>query len=257
VLFWLKKIVSFPAQPLPAALLLMLAGAILLRTKRRRLGRVLFIAGLVVIVAITNTGVAHLLTDPLEHRYAAIPELHDELPADLADAQAVVVLGSGHLDDPRLSAVNQLFPSGLSRLMEGLRLLHHLPQAQLIVSGAPGLSRLAYAQVAETAARSLGVEPSRIARMDDPRDTHDEVTELTRRLGDKPFVLVTSAAHMPRAMAMCQKVGLHAHPAPADYRLDQWSWSDLLSWNAGALDASTRSLHEWVGRIWAWLRGQV
>lgn len=257
MLFWLKRIVSFPTQPLPAALLLMLVGALLLRTRRRRLGRVFFLVGLVAIVAVTNRGAAHLLTDPLEHRYPPIPEIRDQLPAELADAQAVVVLGSGHSDDPRLAAVDELSPTGLSRLTEGLRLLRHLPHAQLIVSGAPGLSRLSHAQVAETAALSLGVEPSRIVRMDDPRDTHDEVIELTRRLDDKPFVLVTSAAHMPRAMALCQKAGLHAQAAPADFMLDEWSWSEVVSWDARALNASTRSLHEWVGRLWAWLRGQV
>ena len=254
MLYWLKRILSFPALPLPTAVILMVAGAILLRTKRRRLGRIAIVLAAVLVVTVTNGSVAHLLTDPLERRYAPVPELHGEVPAALANAQAVAVLGSGHLDDPGLSAINQLYPVGLSRLMEGVRLLRHLPQAQLIVSGAPGLSRLSHARVSETAALSLGVEPSRIVRLDDPRDTHDEVAELRRRLGDKPFVLVTSAAHLPRAMAMCQRAGLHAYPAPADFMLDEWTWSDLVTWDARALNASTRSLHEWVGLLWAWLR---
>lgn len=257
MLFWLKKVLSFVAVPLPCALVVIAAGAILLRTKRRRLGRVFVVGGMVVIAAVTNGAVAHLLTDPLEHRYPPIPELHSGLPAALADAQAVVVLGSGHQDNPRLSALNQLSPAGLSRLAEALRLLRHLPQAQLIVSGMPGLSRVSHAQVSETAALSLGIEQTRIVRLDDPRDTYEEVMELRRRLGDKPFLLVTSASHMPRALGMCQKAGLHARPAPADYMLSDWRWSEVLSWDAGALNASTRSLHEWFGRMWAWMRGQV
>jgi uncharacterized SAM-binding protein YcdF (DUF218 family) len=255
MLFWLKKALTIPFLPLYFTLLAGIAGLLLLGTKNRKLARVLITAAILVLAVFSNTGVARLLIAPLESRYPAIPEIaaSSTPPAPIAACHTVVVLGGGHSDSPALSRVNQLSPSALSRLTEGLRLARLLPDSTLIVSGYNGSKQESHAYVLEQAAVSLGFPATRIQRLDTTRDTDDEAQQLAQRLGEQPFLLVTSAWHMPRAMALCQKAGLRPVPAPADFMLRPDADKDfgLLTWDLGALERSTMAIHERLGLLWA------
>jgi uncharacterized SAM-binding protein YcdF (DUF218 family) len=49
-------------------------------------------------------------------------------------------------------------------------------------------------------AESLGVPRSEIIVLDKPKDTEEEAAAVKQAIGDAPFLLVTSASHLPRAM---------------------------------------------------------
>lgn len=69
------------------------------------------------------------------------------------------------------------------------------------------------------------------------------------------LVLVTSAAHMPRAIRNFQAVGLNPIPAPTQYLTGRGSRSSLLSWlpSSSALEKSELALHEYLGLLaWRW-----
>lgn len=261
MLFWLKKLLTLPFLPLYFTLIVGTAGVILLLcTKRQKLARVLVTIAVLALASFANKGVALLLIAPLENQYAAIPEARAtaDLPPSIIACRAVVVLGGGHSDSPGLSRVNQLSTSALARLTEGVRLARLLPDAKLIVSGYNGPRQFSHAQILAEAAQSLGVANTRIIRFDQTRDTDDEAQELARQLGREPFLLVTSAWHMPRAMALCEKAGLHPIAAPADFMLRPGAdtgW-DLVAWDLGALERSTKAIHERLGLFWAHLRGR-
>jgi len=261
MLFWLKKALTLPFLPLYFALFTALAGNVLLCSKRRRLGRALVAASLLALAVFSNKGVAARLVEPLEARYVPMPEARvaGELPLAAVSCRAIVVLGGGHGDSAGFSRVNQLSSSALGRLAEAVRLARLLPEAKVMVSGDNGAQRLSHAQILAEAAGSLGITPDRIVRLDSPRDTDDEAQELARRLGREPFLLVTSAWHMPRAMALCEKAGLRPVAAPADFLLrpgvdTDWEW---VSWDLGALERSTKAIHERLGLLWLQLRGRV
>jgi len=261
MLFWLKKALTMPFLPLYFALFAGLTGSALLWTKRQKTGRGLTTAAVLCLAIFANKGVALLLLAPLETRYTAIPEAHAvaDLPFYVATCRNIVVLGGGHSDATGLSRVNQLSGSALSRLTEAVRLARLLPDAKLIVSGYNGPGHPSHAYILAEAAISLGVAPERILRMDDTRDTEDEAAELSRRLGREPFLLVTSAWHLPRAMALCARAGLQPIPAPADYmqRPGADTGWQLVAWDLGALERSTKAIHERLGLFWARLRGQA
>ena len=261
MLFWLKKALTLPFLPLYFSLFAGLIGTVLLWSKRQKTGRVLVTAAVLTLVVFTNKGVALLLLAPLETQYAAIPEAQvaRNLPVQVLACHTIVVLGGGHSDTTELSRVNQLSTSSLSRLTEAVRLARLLPDAKLIVSGYNGPNHLSHAQILAEAALSLGVAPDRIVRLDTTRDTDDEARELAQRLKGEPFLLVTSAWHMPRAMALCEKVGSHPVAAPADFMLRPGAdtgWS-LLAWDIGALERCTKAIHERLGLLWARLRGHA
>ena len=259
MLFWLKKALTTPFLPLYFSLYAGVIGAALLWTRRQKLGRILVAAAVLALVIFANKGVALLLITPLETQYAAIPEARgvSDLSPQVAACRAIVVLGGGHSEEAGLSRINQLSPSALSRLTEAVRLARLLPGAQFIVSGYNGPNRVSHAQVLAEAAMSLGLPSERIVRLDNTRDTEDEAFELSRRLGHQPFLLVTSAWHLPRAMTLCKRTGIHPIPVPADFTVHPCSYANkgLFSWDLGALELSTKAIHERLGLFWVRLRG--
>jgi uncharacterized SAM-binding protein YcdF (DUF218 family) len=263
MLFWLKKILTLPFLPLHFALIVGSLGLLFLwRERTARRGRFFVTAALAALVIFSNKGVALLLMRPLESQYAPIPEVSASqlLRPDIAACRYVVVLGGGHGDGTTLSRVNQLGATSLSRLAEAIRVLRLLPaEAKLVVSGHNGPDHPSHAQILAEAAMSLGVAPERIVRFDDPRDTEDEVNAIKQRLGPEPVLLVTSAYHLPRAMALARGINLYPVPCPADFFLKPGAdeGASLLLFDLGALERSTKSIREYIGLLWAKLRGKA
>lgn len=251
-------------MPLPFCLALIAIGLGLAHfsKKRARPGRWLGLAGLGLLLLLSNKFVSVQLVHPLEARYPAIPELvaGQPLPPPLAACRFVVVLGGGNGNSPGLSATNQLSTSALSRMTEAVRLLRVLPEARLIVSG-PGddSGHPTHATMLGRAAESLGVDRSRIVYIDQARDTEDESQATAQIVGAAPFALVTSAWHMPRAMALFRHAGLAPLAAPADFSAhtdDSFYWGDVLP-DTSSLERSTWAVRERLGYLWIWLRGKT
>jgi uncharacterized SAM-binding protein YcdF (DUF218 family) len=82
---------------------------------------------------------------------------------------------------------------------------------------------------------------------------------IAKMIGRERFILVTSAAHMPRSMALFRKRGLEPIPAPADFRAPETQSSGPSRFfpGAGALGQTQTALHEYLGLAWAWLRGEI
>jgi len=263
-MFWLKKFFSPFLFPLQFALVCGCTGIVLSRTRRwRRTGWWLLTISVTVLLTASNKWVSGRLVSPLESRYPAIGEFQpgQPLPEALAACQYVVVLGSGHDDAPDRPALTRLSQSGRARLIEAVRLLRLLPAARLVVSGTADTDHggVPHARVLAEAAVTLGVERDRIDRIDDARDTEEEVARVGQVLGDAPFALVTSAWHLPRAMALCNAQGLHALPCPTDYLYCpplRWRRSDL-TWDVESLVRTTAAAHERIGLLWARLRGKI
>jgi len=263
MLFCLKKIIGGLLMPLSLSLGLIAIGAILWRfsARRTRLGRGLVVGGVLWLGVCGNEGVGTWLAHGLETRFPAIPELPAgaPLPAPLARCRFIAVLGGGHHYAPGWSANNELSPSALSRLAEAVRLARLLPGARLVVSGPPEPEGgPAHARVLADAAVALGVARERITGIDTARDTEAEAAALKAIAGDAPVALVTSAWHLPRAMALCRRQGLDALACPADFvtRATGARPADFFHWNVSGLEDSTRAFHEWLGLGWARLRGK-
>ena len=260
-MFWLKKLLSPFLLPLSLALVCGALGA-LLNTSRRwqRTGRTLLTFAALLLLVASNRWVSEQLIAPLESRYPAVAECPagSSLRPDLAACRFVVVLGGGHHDIEARAALSRLSPSALARLAEAVRLLRLLPAAKLVVSGPAERGGLTHAQVLADAAVSLGVERARILLIDDAQDTADEAVRLHELLHEAPAALVTSAWHLPRAMALCAAQGLHVVPCPTDFlgtTPRRWRWYQL-AWDVPSLERTTVSAHERLGLWWARLRRQ-
>ena len=68
-------------------------------------------------------------------------------------------------------------------------------------------------------------------------------------------LLVTSAAHMPRAVAAFNIVGVTVTPVSTDVRVVKQSVPSLMDFipNAGALAMTSEAIREWIGqKVYAW-----
>jgi uncharacterized SAM-binding protein YcdF (DUF218 family) len=262
--FWFKKVIGFWLMPIPFSLALILVGAFLWRYSRfQRLARTCVLTGVLWLVACSNVGIGTWLVRGLETQFPAQPTFTADTPpsADLARCRYIVVLGGGHTPVSAWSANNQLSTSALSRIVEGVRIARALPDATLIVTGPADKSRIGptHARIYADVAVSLGIPRNRIREVSDPRDTEQEAVALHAIAQGEPVALVTSAWHLPRAVALCRRAGFEPIACPSDYsaRPPELRAVDFLTWNLGGLERSTKAIYERLGTTWSSLRGKV
>jgi uncharacterized SAM-binding protein YcdF (DUF218 family) len=100
-------------------------------------------------------------------------------------------------------------------------------------------------------ARDLGIAPAAIMLSDKPLDTGSEARAVVKLLGTTPFLLVTSAYHMPRAMRLMQNAGAQPIPAPTGQRVNgsaREQWGRIFP-NSAGLGKTERALHEYLGLL--------
>ncbi|MEA5446113.1 ElyC/SanA/YdcF family protein [Gammaproteobacteria bacterium AB-CW1] len=243
---------SFLLSPLAIVLVLLLVGGGLVVTGWRSWGLVLGACGVLILGLASNEPFARALLLPLERQYEPL-----ESPEALADVGWVVVLGSYASDASERPATTRLSGVAALRLMEGMRVHQAIEDSRLLLSGGTAFAGAPSATVMSRAALSLGVDPARMETQPGPGNTREEARALAERLGGESFVLVTSASHMPRAMALARKQGLEPIPAPTVWRTRGGRPTRLLLPTANALAMTERAIHEYLGLGWAWLRGEI
>ncbi|WP_435905157.1 YdcF family protein, partial [Devosia sp.] len=209
-LFWLV------AQPISICALLVLAGGVLVAWHRVRWGLALGGLGLSVLVVSGYTTLGTLLIGPLENRF--------ERPAQMpVSVSTIIVLGGstvGRVSGAR--GISELNEAG-DRLVAAVYLAQTYPAARIVLSGGTGLLTQGVEAEAVTSARllaDLGVPADRLVLETASRNTIENA-DLTRvMLGEVngAIMLVTSAFHMPRSVALFEKAGLEVIAWPTDYR---------------------------------------
>lgn len=167
----------------------------------------------------------------------------------------IAVLGGGVRANAKFPPNTQLSTASLSRLIEGIRIYkmyqkQHV-QETLILSGGRVFGEPAEAGVMQNIAVILGVNPKDIKLEAGSRDTQEEALYLKKTLGKQPFILVTSAYHMPRAMHLFESSGMHPIAAPTQYTTARQNKFNDNFPSASYLLMSDTAIHEDLGRIWA------
>ncbi len=246
MLFILKKIVGGFLMPLPFLLSLMaLALFFLWFTRKQKTGKVIFLLSWLCLGLLSLQPVADSLLGPVENTY---PTYHGQGPVNY-----VVVLGGGYTYNPKWAPSSNMVNNSLARLTEGFRIYRMNPGSKMIFTGAAAIGNpMSTGQVGAMTAESLGVPAKDIIILDQPKDTHQEAEQVAKTIGHQPFVLVTSANHLPRAMVFFHQQGLTPIPGPANQLAID---SPLNPWER-VIPSSLYLMHaedfwyEFVGRIW-------
>ena len=210
---FLSKLLPLFIYPIGLSCILLMIAIVLIFKRRSR--RALIPMGLaLVILAISSSGwFSTMLVRSLEQQY---------LPKELEPAQAIVLLGG--------ATGSQLAPRPWVDITdEGDRVLHAAKlyregKAPLII---PTGGRIAWRGPGDSEAsdmsqllQTMGVPESAIVLEPNALNTYENAVNVQTILNERKienFLLVTSAAHMPRSMMIFRKLGMNPIAAPTDY----------------------------------------
>lgn len=204
--------------PLTGSLLL-LCGALLalgLGLGRRRLAASL--------VAASGGGLWLAALPPVAARIAApLERMHPAVRLDDTEKADAILLLGGALTPAHPPREFPELSEAADRIVFAARLFHAGKAPLVLVSGgqAPGRSESA-PEAAGIAAllELLGVPAGAIVREEQSTNTHENCIRsrpLLEARGARDILLVTSALHMPRALATCRSAGLAVRPAATDH----------------------------------------
>lgn len=249
-MFAASKLLWFLASPDNFLVLLAAAGAALLWTPWRRAGRWcagLAAAGLLVLACLP---LGQWLLRPLEERFPRPVELP-------AEVEGIIVLG-GYQD--QLTYSRRGWPeltNAADRLVAFIELARRYPRARLVATGGSGLllhQKVKESDVTREVLARLGFDDSRVLYEETSRTTAENAS-CSRAVGrpseEGLWLLVTSAAHMPRAMGVFRRQGWNVLAYPVDYRtLPGVMAGPGFPFQAGGrLTLANLALHEWAGLL--------
>lgn len=221
-----------------------LAGLLLLRLKT---GRRMLALSLALLWLLSLPVVADLLCKGLER----IPPVTAE-QIEAAKPEVIVVLGGGrNLDAPEYHG-DTVTPNTLARLRYAALLAHRTGLPVIPSGGNPGAIGTPEAMLArDILQQEFSVQVKEIERHSNTTWENARYTgQLLKRLGLSRILLVTDAAHMPRALYAFDRNGLQPLPAPTNFRsvggseispLERYLPSGI------AIRKSSFAVHEYLG----------
>lgn len=248
-MFTASKLLSFATQPLAWVFLLLLVGLLGLSIHRKWGVRMVWAAFSVLLLQGWEP-LPDLLLRQLENQYSG-----PAAESSLLQYAGVVVLG-GALEpayiweDHKQVALND----AAERMTAPVTLLQQNPHLRLLFTGGEGelfAQGLTEAGRARIFFDSMGVAPQRLVYESASHTTYENaifsatVPSINPAL---PWLLLTSASHMPRAMAIFLKAGWNVAPYPVDFRTGArtpWTRYSL----ADGAKKWQMVLHEWVGLL--------
>ncbi len=245
----LSKLLNLLAQPLNAVLLLLLLAGVLGRRRPAR-ARQASAAALLLLALTGWQAVPDALLAQLESQSTEMPG-----NADLQGYAGAIVLG-GALESGRISQhhAQPLLNDSAERMTAAVALWQRHPGLRLVFTGGEGElfgSGPSEAQRAQVFFASMGVPVAALTLESHSQNTYENAV-FTRGLpgldAQKPWLLVTSAWHMPRALATFRKAGWNVSPYPVDFRTGGDTPWTLYSMRSG-VEHWELLLHEWLG--WA------
>ncbi len=255
ILFFFKKIVGPLFSPLTLILILLGLGLFfLLFTRRQRPGKILVLMGTLLFGFMSFDGISERILRPLEYKYPSLLSVKD-----IPDVKWIVILGGGHASDPKLPVTSYLSEDSLPRLVEGIRLHQEFPQSKLILTGGKLFDRISEARALADVALLIGAKKDDLILEETSKDTEEQAHLIQQMVDQERFILVTSAFHMPRSMALFKRLGLNPIPAPTDHSVKERQ--RIIPWNfypsAHSLRKAEKAFHEYLGWAWAKLIGRI
>ena len=245
----LSKLLTQAVYPLNFALAGIAVGIVLLLCKKRRTG--LWLTSLFVcwLWVWSTPAFSGWIRGTLEQRY--MPVAVEKMEA----ADAIVVLGGAvaTVIPPRIYP--DLGPAS-DRVWQAARLYEAGKAPLIIVSGGGSIftpnDTTRESDAMADFLKALKVPDSAIVRESESMTTQENA-DFTKRIldarGIKKILLVTSALHMPRALAIFRTLGITVIPAPTDYEIaDEGKRMPFpILPDALALEGSSRAFKEYVG----------
>lgn len=248
--FLLKKIVSLFIMPFSLGILLLLLGLVFLYRDKLMKAKITLTLSLLWLFLISYSPLVNAILYQYEASY---PTLHTP-PKNI---KYIYVLGNGVHTDEDHPITSQVHEVSSVRLNEGIRLYHALEEKPMIItSGYGGLyDPTPGAVMQQRLAIALGVKKEKIHIEPTAKDTQEEAIAAKTYIGNEPFIVVTSASHMQRALKFFRSEGLHPIPAPTNHLafIKYPNYAGFFS--ISALRKTNILWHEMLGHLWQRIKG--
>jgi len=230
--FILKKTISVMIMPFSISLAILLVGLIVLYKNKIRFSKIILTLGFTILLLFSYSPFANTLIGNLEKQYSKI----EIMPSNV---KYILLLGGDFKQ----------------RAWEVLRLYNQNKNLKIITSGYQSSYNEPEALRSANILIGLGIPKDNIIIHSKPKDTKEEAVEMKKFLDNEAFILVTAAHHMPRAMSLFKKQGTNPIASPSN---EPDRVIDFLSIpNVGALFTTHIAMHEYIGILWAKIRGQI
>jgi uncharacterized SAM-binding protein YcdF (DUF218 family) len=245
-MYILSKLLSGMIQPLFWVGVWWLLALVLL-ARLRNLALSMLWGGLLILGMLGITAIPDTLLRSLETQF--------KVPSAMQSDQfvGVIVLGGATGSSGIYKSHGQVpLADAAERLTVPITLMRKFPNFELIFSGGEGRlvpSGTTEAELAGVFFSELGMDMKRVTLESKSRTTRENakrIAELLRERCKLPWLLLTSAYHMPRSIAEFQDVGCNVTAYPVDFRTaEESSWTDYSM--VGSLLAWQTALHELLG----------
>lgn len=257
-MFIAAQLLSFACQPLYWVVFLLLVGLLTIR-RRPAMGRRLCWSALGVLLLIGWQLPVNALLHHIENQTPAI-----DAYASLENYTGVVVLGGALERSAMWEPKGRIaLKSSAERMTVPVGLMQRNPKLRLLFTGGVGTlagEGMTESQRAKIYFDLMGVDASRVLYEDRSNTTFENAVLSAKLPGvdkQQPWLLLTTAAHMPRSLAVFQKVGWNVTPYPVDFRSPQTPSEDFEYSLEGGAAKWYYALHEIVG-FWAYkLTGRI
>jgi uncharacterized SAM-binding protein YcdF (DUF218 family) len=238
-------------QPSALIVVTICAGTILVVLEQSRRATWCLTVGTIALVLCAWTPLIPSLMRPLEDRFprAALPQ----------HVTGIIVLGGAFDPSESLDRGTIALNYRAQRMTLFVKLARQYPTARLVFSGGKVDRRSAAppeAQLARNFFDGFGIALDRVIFEGASRNTRENALfsrRLVRIRADDKWLLVTSAADMPRAVGCFRKVGWNTIAVPADYHTSKSLWA-VPGVVSGLAELDWTS-HEWIGLLYYRLRG--
>jgi uncharacterized SAM-binding protein YcdF (DUF218 family) len=255
--FILSKVLGFFALPSNLLITIGLIGLVLLLTPFRRLASWLVVTSLVLLALFGLSPLGNVLMLPLEDRFPA-------WDASRGPPDGVIVLGGIIAEDVSAARGATALNESAERVTVAAELARRYPNLRIIFSG--GTNALIFDNEAEAGfavrqLEDLGVARERITAEEQSRNTVENAVFSRLIANPQPgerWLLLTSAFHMPRAVAVFRAVGFSVEPYPVDWRTT--GPADLVRPYPSVSEGLRRTdvaVREWVGLLLYRLTGKT
>lgn len=240
--FFLKKFVSFFVEPFGLVFSLLVIGLYFVFMKKERLAKSFLLLACGMMFLFSYAPFSNFLAKKLEEQY---PKYTSQ-----KNIQYIHVLGNGHNTDPDQPLSSQISSAGVKRVLEGIVIHTQIEGSKLIFTGFKGDTNTSNAKMNASLAMALGVKAENIIVGEEPKDTKEEALFAKTLVKSEPFILVTSATHMPRSMKLFNSLGLNPIAAPSDFIKREFQ-GFFVAPDIGSFYDSQRSVHEYIGILWS------
>lgn len=240
--FFLKKFVTFFVMPFGIVFTLLTIGLILLYMRKEMQSKFFLSMSLFLLFLFSYPPFANYLVENLENQYLKYDYKQD--------VKYIYILGNGHSVDKTQPISSSLSNAGTKRVLEGVVIHKKISNSKMIFTGNKGDTDTSNAVMNSRLALALGVDKKDMIIISGPRDTREEAEALKALIGSEPFVLVTSATHMPRSMMLFKSLGMNPIAAPTDFHKQNFR-GYLRAPHSMYFHISRIAIHEYIGILWA------